>query len=528
MVANWVRNGNIGEMDMKRTIRFIWAAAICLLSACTATDLVTPQQTAVEDDVTNTKKSVLIRVRVTDNPVTKVTVEPVAQKSSVNQYHYKFEDNDVLVIKAVDSERSDISGELKYEGEDLGFSGELTYEGSLDNVELSAHLDNGFTGDYSSAVEATIEKAVHSFSDFSTTFYYAQTKADAAKEVSVQLEQASTFVIFALTLADDDALDGDYSMSISDENHTGLTTGSVTVKDGSARFVVAYKGGQELDKASVTLSKNDVDRKAFFCSKGKTTLEANKNYTVTRTNIPVVGDAYYSDGTFGHYAHAQNATPTGIVVYVNDGGEYDDAITEGGKALVMALKACPNPRYNNKWRWGNNYTAEEDYSLLGNAVTNVAEAKVDFGGKAKTDRMVDNDCEIAKAARSYGEDWFVPAAGQWVVILGPKGIGKGKPMDEWRNGDDEEWTKLGNVARILEGEATLINIINSAMSDVSEDYTPFVAAENYWTSSERDYKHAIRTNIGGDTGWSVMKIHGDKIKNMAMLVRPFLAIPQDN
>ena len=513
---------------MKRITNMIWMAAVCLLSACTATDVVTPQEPVVEEVITNNNiKRVPIRILVAGDPVTKVTVEPVAQKSSVNNYKYKFEENDVLVIKAVDDQRTDISGTLKYEGQDKGFSGDLSYEGSLDNVELTAHLDNGFTGDYSSAVEGSIEKAVHSFSDFSANFYYAQTKADAAKEVTVQLEQASCFVVFSLTLADDDALDGDYGLSISDKTHAGLTKGSVVVKDGLAQFVVAYKGGQELNQASVTLTRNGVERKAFFCSKGNTKLEANKNYTVTRSGIPAVGDAYYSDGSFGHYAHTQNATATGIVVYVNEGGENDDAITEGGKALVMALRVCPNPGNADKWRWGNNKTKTEEYELLGTAVTNVNDAKKDFGGIAKTDKMVTNNCEIALAARTYGEDWFVPAVGQWVFLWGPNGIGKGLPMDEWKNGLGDTWKNLGNVARILEGEGTLLNIVNTAMQNVSQDYTPFNPGENYWTSSEFSNKNAIRANLGNDSGWSVMKIHGDKTKNTAMLVRPFLAIPKD-
>lgn len=138
-------------------------------------------------------------------------------------------------------------------------------------------------------------------------------------------------------------------------------------------------------------------------------------------------------------ARAAGQTPIGVIVYVNDGSEFGNMVTEAdegyGHALVLALK---NINGNPNLQWApSNALDEYAFEQYVDQSTGAAAALSDFGGLYKTSVLAADGSPAAKAAIGFGMEvappepkaskWFLPSAAQWLAMLCKPGLG-GMPM----------------------------------------------------------------------------------------------------
>lgn len=231
---------------------------------------------------------------------------------------------------------------------------------------------------------------------------------------------------------------------------------------------------------------------------------------------PMLGDPYYSDGTWATCnKHADGAKAVGIVVYLGSG-----AIVENyPHGLVMALKDATTSEVN----W-----ATEAIELFKDEwVTLTEHSLANCGGLAKTAALCTED-RIAKypaaaAAYKYAapvnkekcSGWFLPSSGQWLsVVYGICGAEYPVKADNtwWKNGLDYLWgegkgdgnTSLTDIAKVLfpsDDDGYAHSLLNAAMQAVSKDYDSIITKNkgnyvSYWTSSVNSKSDAIRMNFG--------------------------------
>lgn len=257
---------------------------------------------------------------------------------------------------------------------------------------------------------------------------------------------------------------------------------------------------------------------------------------------PMLGDRYYSDGTWACNKHANNAEVVGIVVYLGSGAITEEAAGYG-HGLVMALKDASQGA---KWA-----TSETDVFSNDDRVANVEETLSQFGGLSRTNALNSEAYPAANLAKNYGttvpgtSGWFLPSCGQWLSIV--YGLGGAAYPDKalgtwWKNGEDKDWSQFNHVARVLSPAVEsdhLYKFINSILDKaVNGDTSKYDTIEtkvgnawiSYWTSSEYSKSNALRMNFGTDTDkndatklYSTIKMGNDKKKGVTLRVRAFLA-----
>lgn len=183
-------------------------------------------------------------------------------------------------------------------------------------------------------------------------------------------------------------------------------------------------------------------------------------------------------------AIAGGHTPLGIVVYVSDGSEEGDNITEGyGHGLVMAYRNAN--RYSTRWNPGSSAIVELDdyiYTQFVNKSTGAAAALSDFKGILKTDYLSDVNSYSAKNASDYSpkvtdemktSSWFIPSAAQWIAIMCSPGLGGAKKPS----------TSDGFPTYMENGSGNPFANINKYINDPAVTRTFFEASDTYWSSS---------------------------------------------
>lgn len=140
-------------------------------------------------------------------------------------------------------------------------------------------------------------------------------------------------------------------------------------------------------------------------------------------------------------ARAAGQEPIGIVVYVNDGSDFGNRVTEKdgenyGHGLVLALSNCAGDPAM-RWNPGSGSIAPIDYEFTQyvNKETGAKTALTDFGGLEKTMALNMAGSEAAhkalnfqvEAPKPFATSWFLPSAAQWLAILCKPGLG-GMPM----------------------------------------------------------------------------------------------------
>ena len=258
---------------------------------------------------------------------------------------------------------------------------------------------------------------------------------------------------------------------------------------------------------------------------------------------PMLGDPYYSDGTWATCnKHADGAKAVGIVVYLGSG-----AIVENyPHGLVMALKDASQSAY-----W-----ATATGTVSNDRAQAAADVLVNFGGLGKTQDM-DNETKYPAAYAAYHYNvtvdknkcsgWFLPSSGQWIsVVYGLCGAeypvkGAGPGNDTWwlngNNNKKEYWgTNATDIAKVLypsEANGYAHTIINRYLSAASQEHDDIITVIgestwiSYWTSTEAANADAIRMNFGvekkNENRYSSIKADKKSKTKTQLRVRAFLA-----
>ena len=563
---------------MKKNILYLLATVLMALSAVSCQYF--------EPDVIPTRDG----DRITIPYRIKATVTKVSYDTGV----YAFKGSDKLAISCAD--RPDVKGLLDYDGLSE-WSGSVSYyesEGPLDGETLTATLVHGDNRDdvdsYANGIAyqlpdgysgTLLQYAVENYSLFTADFTYGTS--------SVTLQQQACFLDAKVTFLFEGGnfhLEGETSVDVIINNSLTVSGRANLAKVGddfTAEFVIAMPGGTTLTDASVI---QICDRDVQMIKTGTTkTLAANNKYTVTRTFDfkPQLGDPFWSDGTYGRFAHSNGASVVGIIVFVNNYEESDNsdlavearALTEYipdtgegasfGHGLVMSLK---NAGTGIKWTNDKN-----NNTLNGTAIKNPKQilGTSNVSGYSNTTTLIANNANTAAiTAKNYrsglGDNmdettgWFLPSIGQWVYSISTRGFGGAAPAEEWLvNEYYTNWLNKGSLSNLVlvknNGSGTenlLVKSLNDRLQVLYDDFgCEFDSfgmwyndpkdgdcfADNYWSSSEYDSDNAIRMNFGsvetrtdtGDNYSSIKTNHLSKQSTNAwksvfkMKVRPFLA-----
>lgn len=498
---------------------------------------------------------------------TKVTYDDVNNK-------YAFKDGDTFYIESGSPERDDIEGTLTYDGSSpLKLKGEISFEtakGMADGTSLKVTLinaDNDKKDTYAKGIAPTLKEAVEKYSLFTGNFSYSSTASESNPQ-KVTLSQNAAFIEFTVTfnVLNSTMPTGITPAEVVASDGTKSTGKAEIKKDGSsykAVFAAALPGGTEMKGSSLYVCEREVE--ILSSTAESKTLDKNKKYRVSRSVDfkPQVGDPYWSDGSYGSIEHAGEVEIIGIIVYVDQAGEDDDAITAKGygfgNALVMALHNANTTGV----KWGTTVLRSSS------TTTTTGQAVASMNGYGKTlewlNTLGENDVTAAYMARHYRETggsldipsgstgWFLASTGQWLHSISAPGFLRASSWTTWKDGDNNDWF-LGDsplstaLAKVMEGPTALTDLFNTRFEELRSNFAPSISSDvffdhfgmklgndlsdNYWTSDESEKAKALRMNFGAKGTWSSIKITpvGKGQENFSfndhsfyMKIRPFLA-----
>jgi hypothetical protein len=508
-------------------------------------------------------------------------MKSIFTKVSYAGAEYSFKAGDKLAISC--PSRDDVSGELSYNGSSE-WSGEISYLTASGEPAVSTpmqatlvHADNTDQATYANGIayetgsaSSLLQAAVEKYSLFTGDFNYGDN--------GTSLTQQACFVEATVTFSFDGGsfnLAGETSVDVIVDGSLTVSGRAVLAQVGETKtytttFVIAMPGGTELTDESVI---QICDRDVQMIKTGTTkTLAANNRYTVNRSIEfhPQLGDPFWSDGTYGRFAHDPGVTITGIIVFVNNYADDDHsalaeaarALTEDGSgfghALVMSLK---NAGTSVKWATSNTsngitYITSPSEILGTSNVSGYSNTNTLIGNAANTAAKTAHDYRSTAGDTMTGTTgWFLPSIGQWVYSISTRGFGGAAPAEEWLiNESYQNWLSKGQLSNLVlvknNGTVTenlLVTSLNNRLQLLNNEfgcaYDSFGMtsgndfADNYWSSSEAKASEAIRMNFGSvetrtDTGdkYSTIKTNSlSKTSTYAwksafiMKVRPFLA-----
>ena len=571
MVVIWAIWNKEEGQAMKKNILYLLATVLMALSAVSCQYF--------EPDVIPTRDG----DRITIPYRIKATVTKVSYAGGA----YSFKSSDKLAISCAG--RPDVEGLLDYDGTSE-WSGDVSYyesEGSLDGETLTATLVHGGNPNKSTYANGIVDVVGESSAALKDAVEnYSLFKADFAYGInSVTLKQQACFLDAKVTFLFEGGnfhLEGETSVDVIIDNSltvSGRATLAKVGDDFTAEFIIAMPGNITLTDASVI---QICDRDVQMIKDGTTkTLAANNKYTVTRTFEfkPQLGDPFWSDGTYGRFAHSNGASVVGIIVFVNNYEDSDDsdlavearALTEKssgfGHALVMSLKNADNdgnPNTGVKWATADAQQGSYTPTYIDSPSKILSTSNVSGYSNTITLRGSDNNI-AAKTAKEYRSGlgdtmtgtsgWFLPSIGQWVYSISTRGFGGAAPAEEWlRNEYYTTWLDNGNMNDLVlvknNGTGTenlLVKSLNDRLQVLYDQfgcaYDSFgmtsggIFSDNYWSSSEFNASQAVRMNFGSvetrtDNGdkYSSIKVKGEKKTSTSsyraafkMKVRPFLA-----
>lgn len=198
-------------------------------------------------------------------------------------------------------------------------------------------------------------------------------------------------------------------------------------------------------------------------------------------------------------AIAAGQTPIGVVVYVNDGSDFGNKVTEKdddnyGHGLVLAASnVFGNPSL--RWNPGSSTIAPLDYEWTQyvDKKTGAGAALTDFGGLEKTIALDFEGSDAANAALNFDipaptpitTRWFLPSAAQWIAIMCKPGLG-GQPMPG----------TTGSMPIYMDAAGEAFNNINAHLKGTGF-YT--FGSSSYWSSSAYSGSVGLYLNKSGGT-----------------------------
>ena len=483
----------------------------------------------------------------------------------------------------------------------LSYSTDKGKPGSGTNLKVTLiHADNLNLEEYGTALvggvptgdeRTLLQYAVENYSLFTAQYEFGATGA-------INLEQQATFLDVTVEFDFDGSHIIDAGKALVDltvnQKDIQVETDFHVLPDTNGEdfyvhFIAVVPGEKPVSSFKLTVG----DREITF-SDTSLHLNRNRKYTVNRkiSFHPQVGDPFWSDGTYGRLRHPSSQEKiVGIVVFVHDFKEnmtadditIADAITEKrtddngkqlyGHGLVMALtNAAVNVPWSaeaGKIACTSPFVTDPEHTLAQNTLSGYANTEAIRTALTQKGAYSGSAAELAKTytyngvlvSTSSTTGWFLPSVGQWMYTISEDGFGEADHASQWVNGNGVSWLQngysndgdLGDLVLVKECANSQLNVLVKALNDRLEQfknefdvtYDPFGdpsttnnVSDNYWTSSEKDAKNAIRMNLGsvrrrGSKYYSTIKVKGEeKTKvtvytensiNYNMKVRPFLA-----
>lgn len=515
-----------------------------------------------------------------------VVVATDMTKVSYADAKYAFKTGDSFVVESGSSERDDIEGTLAFDG-DKKLKGEISFETEkgLDNdTPLKITLinaDNSDKNSYAKGIAATLQEAVEKYSLFTTTLLFNDATTESSPQrVSFAQQAAFLEVTVEFTNVLNSTMPtGETPAEIIASDGTVISTGKGRIVEGSAHnyqavFVAAVPGGTEMKGSKLSICEREV---TILPADGDSKVVGkNKKYTLEPRSVdfgPQLGDPFWSDGSYGRISHPAGVSVIGIIVYVNDGSDIGNALTEKngddyGHALVMSLYNV----FSEGKAWDSNVQLDENKKPYGgtlytsNTITSPAQTMdvSRLSGLANTNKInasgrTDMPAYYASQYRPGESDgitnttgWFLPSIGQWIYTISKDGFGGANPASEWVNNasDHKNWLTKGSLSDlVLVMPATTSNALTESLNarmkvlddDFSCGYDSFGMtsgsdfSDNYWTSSEYSANEALRMNFGSvetynGSSYSTIKADPEPKdetwawkKPFIMKIRPFLA-----
>lgn len=534
-----------------KSLVFLMVGALMLVASCSVS--------AIEEVVEINPRTTIPFSVVVATDMTKV---------SYADAKYAFKTGDSFVVESGSSERDDIEGTLAFDGTNK-LKGEISFEtekGLNNGTPLTITLINAENSDkdsYAKGIAATLQEAVEKYSLFTTTLEFNSATTESSPQ-RVSFAQQAAFLEITVTF------------NVLTTMPTGVTPVELTTAGGlklsgnskielvgseyKATFVAALPGGTEMQGSKLFVC----EREKEVISSSKV-LENNKKYAVARSIdfIPQLGDPFWSDGSYGRIDHPAGVSVIGIIVYVNDGSDIGNALTEKngdnyGHALVMSLRNV----FSTGKAWGNKGTRYTSNTITSPAQT-MEQSRLSGLANTQTINASGRTDMAAYAASQYrsgqSDDlsnttgWFLPSIGQWIYTISKDGFGGANPASEWMRNDGKGTKWLSTAGRltdlVLVMPATTTNALTESLNarlavlddDFSCGYDSFGISsgsdfsDNYWTSSENSENQALRMNFGSvetykESNYSTIKaspVNKDITSYyqdaFIMKIRPFLA-----
>ena len=330
------------------------------------------------------------------------------------------------------------------------------------------------------------------FGKFAETTFTIGKGAGSISYATTNVQMSLSDATFTNTLTNSgDGVVTSYSSSNTSVATVNSSTGQVTIAGaGSATITATVADGLNYTYATKTCS-----------------------YTLEVSSQPQVGMMYFTNGTYGNTKG--NKTVAGIIVYVDQSGTDDDALTEKssgfGHALVMALSDVSGTQ-----NWGPTSTDED---FLTNSTTLSDCQSNNKSGLSNTASLIGDahTHNAASSARSFSSPaapeskgsskWFLPSAAQWYAVFASPGLGG---------------LSAGSLTfkSYFDSSQTSFNAINSALTKSGVGGTALINNSYYWSSSEYDSSRAVRVQFNSSRG---IYVYDFNKSSGSSRVRAFLA-----
>lgn len=344
-----------------------------------------------------------------------------------------------------------------------------------------------------------------------------------------------------ITVSGGDNVSATCKVTVSPEEEVEIEAESITLSTASADMLI----GESMTLTATVLPENTTDKTVTWSSSESSIAGVDDNGTVTAVSAgtavitattvngrtaectvtvqaaPMIGDYFYSDGTWSTELD-ENKTPVGLVFYIGDITAEDAALATEYPGCTHGLVVSLNNTNADGTTWQNAY---ESY---GATVNSWVESNSGYG--SINDTSLANGYNNTKAIEAFNAD---PANSGWPVeavqeIVNFRGLHPVEHTSDWYLPSAKEWMLLS--AGQFEGDVmdvsstANLDIINGLLGSISDaekiegmNMGPFSIPGSFWSSTEHSLEIELSYSSGGN-------ITTDLYKSGALAkVRPILA-----
>lgn len=344
-----------------------------------------------------------------------------------------------------------------------------------------------------------------------------------------------------ITVSGGDNVSATCKVTVSPEEEVEIEAESITLSTVSADMLI----GESLTLTATVLPENTTDKTVTWTSSESSIAGVDDNGTVTAVSAgtavitattvngrtaectvtvqaaPMIGDYFYSDGTWSTELD-ENKTPVGLVFYIGDITAEDAALATEYPGCTHGLVVSLNNTNADGTTWQNAY---ESYGATVNSWV-----ESDSGYGSINDASLANGYNNTKAIEAFNAD---PANSGWPVeavqeIVNFRGSHPVENTSDWYLPSAKEWMLLS--AGQFEGDVmdvsstANLDIINGLLGSISDaekiegmNMGPFSIPGSFWSSTEHSLEIELSYSSGGN-------ITTDLYKSGALAkVRPILA-----